>query len=237
MRIEICIPAYNEELVIREAARTVIDTCKAAGKEVHVTVIDNASTDRTAEMARSVPGVSVLSVPTPGKGAAVIAAARNSSADIFGFIDADLSAHPSEAVRLLPILENDLADIVVGSRLVDTSAVHRGVIRTISSQGFNMLRKLIVGINVEDTQCGLKLMNATGRHVLASCEEKGWFFDMEFLARAERAALRIREIPIRWDEERFPGRKSKLRYLHDAFASIRAMWRIRMRIHDSHPAV
>jgi glycosyltransferase involved in cell wall biosynthesis len=188
------------------------------------------TTDETANIARRIKGVSVLSTSDRGKGAAVIAAALHSDADFFGFIDADLSANPKDILTLLYFVERNDYDIAIGSRLVDSTKVRRGQFRTLSSRMFNIVRKAIVGVRVEDTQCGLKLMNARGKEILATCTETGWFFDIEFLARAERAGLRIKEVPIHWDEYRFPERASKLNYIRDSIESVRAMLRIRSAI-------
>ncbi len=228
MTIDICVPAFNEEGIIREALtslKRIVDGI--SGTDFTIILADNGSTDATSAQARRVDGVSVLEVPQRGKGAAVVACAGRSQADIFGFIDADLSADPAQIIRLLPFLEHDECDIVIGSRLIDTRIIHRTAIRTLLSKVFNGVRKMILGIKVEDTQCGLKLMNARGRNVLARCTETGWFFDMEFLARAERSGLRIREVPVQWDEQRFPGRASKLDHVRDSIGALRAMFRIR----------
>ena len=228
MSIEICIPAFNEALVIAESARAVVQAFRTAKKGVVVTVADNASTDGTADIAKGIEGVSVLSIPVRGKGAAVIAAALHSHAEFFGFIDADLSADPADIIPVLSLVERGDCDIAIGSRLLDSTAVNRGMLRTMSSRAFNLLRKMIVGVDaVEDTQCGLKFMNARGREILASCTETGWFLDIEFLARAERAGLRIKEVPIHWNEHRFKDRKSKLALFRDSIAAVRAMIRIR----------
>ena len=227
MDFEICIPAYNEESIIAEAARTVVDLLRTHGKRAIVTVVDSASTDKTAERARAVTGVSVLPVSIRGKGAAVVAAANSARAPFFGFIDADLSADPADIIELLAILERNDADVVIGSRLIDTSIIQRGIIRTVLSRGFNMVRRWLVGIDMHDTQCGLKLMNVRGREQLAMCKETGWFFDMEFLVRAERRGLRIQEVPVHWDEARFPARASKLSHVRDSIGAVAAMMRIR----------
>lgn len=229
MRIEMCIPAFNEEDIIAESAHAVLQVFRDAGKEALVTVSDNASTDATASIAGGIEGVSVLSTSVRGKGAAVVAAARHSTADFFGFIDVDLSADVADILPLLSLVERGESDIAIGSRLIDTDLVHRGAFRTFSSKTFNMLQKMIVGVQFEDTQCGLKVMNARGRNVLATCTETGWFFDMEFLACAERAGLRIREVPVHWDEHRFADRSSKLNPLRDGLGALSAMVRIRRR--------
>jgi len=230
MKVDLCIPAFNEESVIGETVQEVKGVLAGIPDTPHLIVVaNNGSTDRTAERAREA-GASVLDIPMKGKGAAVIGAARASSADIFGFIDADLSAEPSDIHTLLaPILSGE-CDIAVGSRLLDTRTVKREYLRTFGSQAFNLLRKATLGISVRDTQCGLKFMNVRGRGALELCKETGWFFDMEFLARAERSGLRIRELPIRWNEHRFEGRKSKLRLIRDGFGFLNALQRIYRRL-------
>lgn len=227
---DICVPAYNEEKVIRAS----LTELNAVLKEVpnityRIIVADNASTDRTAAEASLVEGVTVLSVPEKGKGAALAAAARASTADAFGFIDADLSADPRDFEKLFSALAQG-ADIAIGSRLLDAHTVHRGFLRSLSSRSFNVLRKVLVGVSVTDTQCGMKLMKKEGRELLARCEEHGWFFDIELLARAERAHLAIAEIPVRWEEFRYADRKSKLNLVQDAVGALRAMLRIRKRL-------
>ena len=228
MKIDICIPAFNEEKIIVEATGAVRDALgKIAGSEFRIIVADNGSTDKTAALAGKCEGVSVLSLSVRGKGAAVVAAAKASEADIFGFIDADLSADPRDITKILSPIARSECDISIGSRLIDKRTVRREWLRTLSSVLFNILRRAILGVSVADTQCGLKLMNGKGREVMRRCTERGWFFDMEFLARAERAGLALREIPINWDEHRFAGRASKLNLLRDSIGAVRAMIRIR----------
>ena len=146
MRIEICIPAFNEERVIAEAAGAVARALRGVEREVRITVSDNASTDATARIAAGIEGVSVVSVHIRGKGAAVISAARVSTADVFGFIDADLSVDPAEIPPLLPLFEKNDCDIVIGSRLLDSTIVDRGLVRSVLSRIFNVLQKMIVGV-------------------------------------------------------------------------------------------
>jgi glycosyltransferase involved in cell wall biosynthesis len=235
MDFELCIPAYNEAAIIRESVTRVAEALERAGvQRWRISVADNASTDGTGTQVRALshPRVSVLEVAMRGKGAAILAAARvrvRANAR-FGFIDADLSADPADLALLLGYLDRDDADVVIGSRLLDVALVRRGALRSLSSRLFNLLRRALLGIKVVDSQCGLKVMNARGRKVLGSCTETGWFLDLEFLARCERAGLRIQEVPVHWDEERFAGRGSKLRVLRDGVAAVAAMQRIRARL-------
>jgi glycosyltransferase involved in cell wall biosynthesis len=230
MKIELCIPAYNEADTILRA----LDVLRSALPQdlpVEIVVAENGSTDGTAEVverARLV-GVRVLRVQGKGKGLAIRTAASKSGADVFGFIDADLSADPT----VIPELINRIirgCDIAIGSRMLDADLVNRGTLRTLSSRGFNLLARAILGVRCSDTQCGLKFMNASARELLARVEESGWFFDLELLARGAAQGMRIEEHPVRWEEFRFPERQSKLSVMKDGLEAVRSMFRIRRRI-------
>lgn len=227
--LDLCIPAYNEAEVIVQSLKAIRETTDTIPDlMVRILVADNGSTDGTTELVRAlqIPGVEVLSVEQRGKGAAIIHAAHHSDADFFGFIDADLSADPSGIIPLLEALHGG-ADIALGSRLLDEHTVTRSYLRTLSSKAFNLARTLMLGISVADTQCGLKLMNTHGRSLLRTCTESGWFLDLELLARAERAGHSLKELPVSWNEYRFPSRVSKLRVIRDGIGAVCAMVRVR----------
>ena len=233
MTFDVCVPAYNESRIIKET----VGRIRAALTNAHIPdwriiVADNASIDGTGDRVRSLkdPYVQVVEVSRKGKGSAVIACARMSNASYFGFIDADLSASPVEIAPMIRIIEAHEADIVIGSRLLDKRMVRRGLLRTLSSKVFNAVRYILVGVRVQDSQCGLKVMNTKGREILGQCKEEGWFFDIEFLARAERAGLHILEVPISWNEFQYEGRVSKLRLVRDGVGALLAMMRIRSRL-------
>ena len=231
MKVDICIPAYNEAPIIADTIRAVAaELERIPNISWQIIVADNGSTDETGSAVSelAIPNVSVLSISPKGKGAAVVAAAKASVADVFGFIDADLSADPSNIRNLLSFITE--ADIVIGSRLLKEARVDRSWWRSLSSKLFNLTRSRMLGIHVSDTQCGLKLTNDAGRRELAGCLEQGWFFDVEWLARANDSHLRIREVPISWTEQRYEGRKAKLNILKDGLQSIGAFSRIRSRL-------
>jgi hypothetical protein len=73
-------------------------------------------------------------------------------------------------------------------------------------------------------------MNTRGRAILTSCIDKGWFFDREFLAKAHKRGLVIKEIPIFWEEFRYPNRKSKLHVVRAGLQSIVSLLRIRLEV-------
>ncbi len=200
----------------------------------HIVVADNASTDKTAQNIREkkFPYATVLSVPGKGKGLAIRSAALEAGdADIFGFIDADLSAHPSSIRFLLDDIKKG-ADLAIGSRLLDRRSVRRGALRTLSSVAFNAARKVLLGIDVADSQCGLKLMNRKGMGILSVCKEDTWFLDIELLAYAQNRGMRVVEVPIQWDEHHYPGRTSKLSMVRDGAGVLQAFLRIKNRMRN-----
>lgn len=230
MKIELCIPAYNEAGTILQA----LDVLRRAfppDLPIDIVVAENGSTDGTAEIVESagLSGVRVLRVDGKGKGLAIRSAARQSDADIFGFIDADLSADPSVIPHLIKRIEQG-SDIAIGSRMLDSGLVNRGALRTFSSRAFNLLARTILDVECSDTQCGLKFMNREARQLMSRVEESGWFFDLELLALGSAQGMRIEEHPVPWEEFRFPERQSKLRVVKDGIQAVQSMFRIRRRI-------
>ncbi len=232
MTFDLCVPAYNEASIIKESLARIRAVLTSSAYAWNVVVVDNGSDDGTAEVALSYGDerISAIQINQRGKGVAIVEAARRSESDLFGFIDADLSADPRDITTLLDALSGDGIDIVIGSRLMDARVVTRGTLRSLSSRIFNLCRRVLLGIRVADSQCGLKVMNARGRNVMRRCGETGWFLDMEFLARAEKEGLLIKEVPVHWNEGEFAGRKSKLRLVRDGFGALSAMVRIRNRL-------
>ena len=234
------IPAHNESDIIETSLRRTLDALHGLSAPYEILVVDNASTDGTGARVKSLalPNVSTLSITRKGKGAAIReggCVAREKGARFFGFIDADLSAAPGMLLELLQHLAHDQADITIASRLLDKRRVTRSFVRTLSSELFNLIRGVILGINVRDTQCGMKLLNARALEILVRCTEDTWFLDMELLARAKVAGLRIHEVAVEWNEFRFPKRKSKLHIVRDGVGAIAAMVRIRISMLESRP--
>ncbi len=226
------VPTYNE-------AETIVPTLKELDRvlrgvpylKYRIIVADNGSTDETVRVVRrhALPNVEVLVVPGRGKGRAIVYAAQHSRADVFGFCDVDLSADPAIIPSMLLEVERG-AGFVIGSRLIGQTKVSRGFLREWSSRLFNIVRRLLLGIQVVDSQCGLKIVNGSCLHIVQDAKETGWFLDLELLAQAERHGFTIVEMPVQWTEFRYPARKSKLSIFREGIEGIRAMVRIRRRI-------
>ena len=234
MKLTIVVPVYNEEAIIGETLGTLSMVLSKLPTEVdwEIVVADNGSTDQTKEkvIEANLEKVSVMTISEKGKGVGIRSVALLSNSDFFGFIDADLSADPETILPIFQILHAGEHDIVIGSRLMDKSQTHRGFFRTLTSEFFNFLQKIIIKLKIKDTQCGLKIMNRKGLEVFKRTKENSWFFDMEFLALANKDNLRILELPVAWEEFRYIDRKTKLSVLRDGFSAILAMFRVRSRL-------
>lgn len=230
MKIDLCIPAHNEAATITTALQH-LRMVLPSTLDITLLVAENGSTDGTAECVEraNIPNVRLLRIAGRGKGFAIREAARVSRADVFGFIDADLSADPAGIPDFLAKLEQG-ADIVIGSRAHASGEIRRGLLRTLTSRSFNLVTRVLFGLTHRDTQCGLKFMNARGREMLLVVRDPGWIFDIELLFLAKHHGLRVEEHPVSWEEFRFPGRRSKLRPLRDGLRSLRTMLHIRQRL-------
>jgi glycosyltransferase involved in cell wall biosynthesis len=233
--LHIVIPAYNEELrlprTLRALRRFVAQRRSFLGP-VEVLVVDNGSTDGTAEVARAAATpalpVRVVSCLERGKGAAVRAGLLASDADLVAFMDADGATDLTaldEAWRRIRLG----SDVVIGSRALAGSVADVRSCRTRAAGAAlyrRLARRLVSGI--EDTQCGFKVMRGDlARTVAADLRARGFSFDVELLVRLQAAGARIAEIPVTWTD--VPGSTFQpARHGAGAFTELAAIaWRTR----------
>ncbi|HEY9585557.1 MAG TPA: glycosyltransferase [Candidatus Paceibacterota bacterium] len=233
MNVTLVIPVFNEAEVILPTLSLLCDVFeRESGLRWSIIVADNGSTDGTGDLVAHLANdrISLLHLDEKGKGGAVRMAFTKADGDIVAFTDADLSVSPEDIVAAIKFVASDATDVVVGSRLLSKSRVPgREWWRTASSRAFNFAARLVVGLHKSDIQCPLKVMNGKGVKVMLATKESTWFFDLEFLALAEHLLLRVVEVPVTWNEHRYPKRKSKLK-AGDSIRALFAMLRIRQRL-------
>lgn len=233
--LQIVIPAYNEEKrlprTLRELRRFVREHRARLGV-VEVVVVDNASTDATADVARAADSavlpVRVVTCAVRGKGAAVAAGIAATDADLVAFMDADGATHLDallESTRLVALGW----DVAIGSRAAsgsDTAARHSRLRESGARHYRSLTARIVPGIG--DTQCGFKVLRGDlARSVFARMSTAGFSFDVELLARLQRGGAQITEFPVQWAD--VPGSTFEpLRHGAGAFLNLALIaWQLR----------
>jgi glycosyltransferase involved in cell wall biosynthesis len=168
-----------------------------------VIVVSDGNTDETAVRARQVPcpHIRVLGYPeNRGKGYALRYGTNAARGELVAFIDGDLDIHPVGIARFLDILRLKDVDAVVAAKSHPDSVVNYPRFRRLQSDTFRLIVRLMFGLNVSDTQTGLKLFR---RQVLDEClphvGTDGFAFDLELLVLANDAGFKVVEGPVDLD--------------------------------------
>jgi dolichyl-phosphate beta-glucosyltransferase len=205
--ISVVVPAYNEAERIVGCLEELARFFGARPGPFEVLLVDDGSTDSTAELAasfcRSDGRFRVLRLGrNRGKGAALRRGILASSGDRVLLTDADLSAPLAEILKLETALERG-AGVAIGSRGVPGAALLRRQSRLREAAGRcgNLLIQLLApGLSgIRDTQCGFKLFDGpTARALCRASTLEGFGFDVELLVLARVAGIPIAEIPVAW---------------------------------------
>jgi glycosyltransferase involved in cell wall biosynthesis len=205
LSITIIIPVHNEEKRLLKSIERMIEYCNSQLWDYELVVVEDGSTDRTVELIQDlISKYSRLKLITNkqrlGKGKAIKHGIFAAEKKYIGYMDADLSADPSELKRLLLFI--DQFDIVIGSRILrgELPPIRRPFSRSFLSHSYSRLfRAMFRNVPVYDPQCGLKLFKSHVAHTLLSqTETNGFAFDCEVLVKASRLGLTIKEVPIIW---------------------------------------
>jgi putative flippase GtrA len=205
--VEIVIPVYNEERTLAASIHRLhrfLDTRLPFSWQI--TIADNASTDLTPEIARTLAAeldrVRVLRLEQKGRGRALRAAWSASRARVVAYMDVDLSTDLHALVPLLAPLVSGHSEVAIGSRLAPGSRVTRGPKREFISRAYNGLLHVALRARFTDAQCGFKAVRADVLpELLAAVRDEAWFFDTELLVVAQRRGMRIHEVPVDWVDD------------------------------------
>jgi putative flippase GtrA len=226
--LDIVIPVYNEERDLPGSVRRLHEFLAAeVPYPARITVADNASTDGTLEVARrladELPDVDVIHLENKGRGGALRAAWTTSPANVVAYMDVDLSTDLTALMPLVAPLISGHSDVAIGSRLSPSSRVVRGPKREFVSRSYNLILRGALGAKFSDAQCGFKAMRAdVACQLLPLVADTGWFFDTELLVIAERAGLRIHEVPVDWIDD--PD--SRVDIVATAIEDLKGCWRV-----------
>jgi glycosyltransferase involved in cell wall biosynthesis len=233
--VSVVVPAFNEAERIAQSLRVVLDYLAAHAPGSELIVINDGSTDATGQTIREVFSETsnvetklLENFPNRGKGAAVRRGLLAATRAIGLFMDADLSTPIDEMPKLIEPIAAGEEDLTFGSRALNRELIghHQPWRREQAGRVFNLLVRLATGLPYWDTQCGFKAFRlAACRPILERASAIGFGFDVELLFLAERAGLRLREIPVRWNH--YEG--SKIRIVRDSMRMLREVLSLRSR--------
>lgn len=209
--INILFPVYNEEARLESGIQRTKDYAAKRMPDVDIrfTIVDNASTDRTQEIAKQLaaelPKVSYLRISEKGVGAAFRAGVRENRAEIVGYMDVDLSTDLRALYVMKRIFEDhpEIYMVNASKQAKGSEVIGRAWYRNLTSKGLTMAMKAGLGMKASDAICGFKFFRKDFAEELiaqADSSENGWFFIIELLIRAERSGKGVAELPVIYTE-------------------------------------
>lgn len=205
--LDVVVPVYNEETDLGVCVRRLHEFLHNGFPfSARIIIADNASTDATLDVARllatELTDIAVVHLPAKGRGRALRAVWERSDAQVVAYMDVDLSTDLNALLPLVAPLVSGHSDLAVGTRLSSASRVVRGPEREFISRCYNLILKASLQARFSDAQCGFKAIRTDiARRLLPLVQDGEWFFDTELLVLAERAGLRIHEVPVDWIDD------------------------------------
>ena len=231
--ISIVIPAFEEQDRLGDSLAKIAEYLRAESARAEIIVVDDGSGDRTADVGREVlagfPDIMsdvIRYEQNRGKGHAVRTGLLAASAEIALFSDADLSTPIQEMPKLVGPIRAAEYDVTFGSRALDRSLIgtHQPWRREQGGKVFNLIVRAVTGLPFWDTQCGFKAFNmAKFRPLLNAMRIDRFGFDVEFLYVARLHGLRLKEIPVRWNNDE----RSKVNVVRDSMRMFNEVREIR----------
>ena len=235
--LSVVIACYNEEQVLEASVRELRDTLENFARSYELIFVDDVSRDRTREiLARllaeeDLPARVILHQRNQGRGATVSDGFRAARGQIAGYLDIDLEVHCRYIPALVRAIERG-ADVATVRRVYAFQL--RSLDRWVLSTGYQALVRRLLATTLQDTETGFKFFRLEAlRAVLDDIKDPGWFWDTEFMLRAEREGLRIEEVPGAF--VRRHDKTSTVRGLRDSLDYFRKLLAFRRRLPPARP--
>ena len=226
--LSLIIPAHNEAKRLPASLDAVHNYLSSLPFETEVIVVENSSSDATAEIVRdwmkTMPQLRLISLAQPGKGNAIRAGMLAAQGAYRFMADADFSMPVEEIGKFLPD-SSPLDPVGIASREAPGSKrIGEPFYRHLIGRVYNLLVRLLVLPGLQDTQCGFKCFSAEAAEAIFPLQKlEGWSFDVEVLTIARQLGFEITEVPITWHYQ--PG--SRMRVIRDSLQMAKDLLTIR----------
>lgn len=195
MKLCIIIPAYNEASVVSTVVDDVHSIFSKTQYDYELVVINDKSTDDTAKKASKATVINHLL--NQGAGGATSTGLRYAilhNVDWVITMDADGQHDPEDALKCLDQAIKTNTDLLIGSRLINRYGMSR--VKVLGNRGLTLITYLLFGVNVTDSQSGLRVFSKKALDKL-EWKSTGYDFCSEMIWRAKEANLKIAEYPIK----------------------------------------
>jgi len=196
-KVAFIIPAYNEAIVIGSVIKELQRELKKTGMTYKIVVVDDGSRDKTALEAEKSGAYIIQHILNTGSGGATatgLSYAQQKGFDIAATLDADGQHDPRDVIKGVRLMQDSSKDLLLGSRLIDSDGMSR--IKILGNKGLTVITYILFGINVTDSQSGLRIFSKNSLEKL-KWKTSGYEFCSEMLWRAKQVGLVIDEYPIR----------------------------------------
>ena len=198
-RVCVVIPAYNEATVIGEVVKSAREVFLKSKKayDIDIVVVNDGSKDETANEAKKGGAIVINHILNSGAGSATLTGltyARQHNYDIAATMDADGQHAPDDVLEGIKSIDQGNADLLIGSRLIDSRGMSK--IKVLGNKGLSLFTYLLFGINVTDSQSGLRIFSKRAIDGL-QWKSTGYEFCSEMIWRAKQARMNVSEYPIK----------------------------------------
>lgn len=228
--VSVVLACYNEAEHLEASFAEIREVLRELNRPVEVIFVDDVSRDRTREILAKVAEKTadmdvrvILHERNQGRGATVTDGFRAARGELTGYLDADLEVHARYIPSLLKALDRG-ADVAIVRRIYAFQLLHLD--RYLMSRGYSFLVSRLLRVSLHDTETGFKFFRRERLlPVLEEIRDGRWFWDTEFMVRAQLRGLRIAEIPGAY--VRRSDKTSTVSGLRDSLDYFVKLWRFR----------